>query len=364
MSRFDALYVHVPFCLRKCPYCDFYSEPFVKEGEFSRLIFTELSIRRPHLSAFPTVYFGGGTPSLMSPRFFEGVLSKIGQFSEVTVEFNPEDVEPEKLRFLKELGVNRISLGVQSLSDAVLAKLGRRQRARDNLTALELALSLFENVSVDLIYGAPGQKTDEFLKEVEKLTQYPIKHISLYALTLYEETPLYKAAERGEVELPPDEEVSRAYYGAVELLKGRGFHHYEISNFAIGGFESKHNMCYWRLKNYLGLGPSAASFKDGLFWKNISDYEGYRKALERGELPANSQEEFRGKELLKLKIAMGMRLTEGVELELFPDEFLENERVKALIEEGYIELSGERLRLGKKGLFVSNAVIGELLSTL
>ncbi|WP_456342118.1 radical SAM family heme chaperone HemW [Thermovibrio sp.] len=363
MSEFKGLYVHVPFCRRKCPYCDFYSEATEpKEREFLKLILTELSLTSPELSQFPTVYFGGGTPSILPSSFFEAILSKVGQFSEVTVEFNPEDAATGKLKELKEAGVNRISLGIQSLSDRVLKALGRKNREKDNLKALENALSVFSNVSVDLIYGAPGQKPEEFLKDLERITTYPVKHVSLYALTVYEETPLSEMVEKGQVELPAEEEVREAYYGAVELLKSRGFTHYEISNFAIKGFESKHNLIYWRLENYLGLGPSAASFQDGVYWKNVPDYGRYRELLKRGEPPINERVEFKGRELLELKITMGMRLIEGVEAELFPKGFFERERVKGLLEEGYVELAEGRVKLGEKGLFVSNAVIGELLS--
>jgi len=365
MNRFKALYVHTPFCRRKCLYCDFYSEPkILNEKDLKKLVLSELSLLNPNLSQFPTVYFGGGTPSLLTPNFFEAILSKVGQFSEVTVEFNPEDATLEKLKALKEIGVNRISLGIQSLSSKVLRKLGRSQSPEDNLKALESVLSVFSNVSVDLIYGAPGQKADEFLEEVDKITEYPIKHLSLYALTVYEETPLSQLVKEKKLELPPEEEIRKSYYGAVEILKEKGFTHYEISNFAVKGFESKHNLIYWKLENYLGLGPSAASFKGGLFWRNYSNYSKYKESLEREELPIEEREEFKGKELIELKITMGLRLTEGIERKLIPEKALESERIRRLIEEGYLEVSEERVKLGKKGLFISNAVIGELLSAL
>ncbi len=363
MREFKGLYIHVPFCKSKCPYCDFYSLPVSpREEEYKRLVLTELSLLNPQFSQFPTIYFGGGTPSTLSPSFFESILAKVGQFSEVTVEFNPEDALPEKLKALKEIGINRISLGIQSLSDRVLESLGRRNREKENLRAIETALSVFSNVSVDLIYGAPGQRANEFLKDLERLTQYPIKHFSLYALTVYPETPLYRLVSEKRVKLPEEEEVRESYYGAVELLKSRGFNHYEISNFAVEGFESKHNLLYWKLENYLGLGTSAASFKEGLFWRNLTDYQLYRERLEKGELPIGEREEFKGKELLELKVTMGMRLLEGIDLGILPQKVLNGEKVKNFIEEGYLKVEKGRLKLGEKGLFVSNAVIGELLA--
>jgi len=362
---FSSLYVHCPFCVKKCPYCDFYSvETRPEEKDYLRALLKELSLENPEFTQFPTLYFGGGSPSILSPAFFEAILSRVGQFSEVTVEFNPEDAEGEKLAALRDVGVNRVSLGIQSLSEETLKGLGRRQRVRENLRALEETLKHFPNTSVDLIFGAPGQKAEEFLRELSFLVEnFPVKHLSLYALTLYPETSFYTLARQGRLELPPEEDVERAYYGAVELLKEKGFNHYEISNFAIPGFESKHNLSYWRLENYLGLGPSAASFYRNRFWKKRKSLQEYLKALEREELPLEEEVEFSPEELLEVKIQMGLRLTEGVELSLLPEESLESPRVKELIEEEFLKVDGGRLKLGERGLFVSNSVIGELLAT-
>jgi len=361
---FSSLYVHCPFCRKKCPYCDFYSTTKrIGESVFLKALLEELSLEGAEFSQFPTIYFGGGTPSLLSPSFFEAILSKVGQFSEVTVEFNPEDAKEEKLRALKEIGVNRISLGLQSLSEKTLRKLGRSQGVAENLRALETALKHFSNVSVDLIYGAPDQKAEDFLKELSFLVEnFPIKHLSLYALTLYPETPFYDLAAQGRLELPGEEEVERAYYGALELLEKKGFARYEISNFAVAGFESKHNLTYWKLGNYLGLGPSAASFSRGRFWKKRENLRDYIWALSKGELPIGQEVSFSPRELLELKVQMGMRLREGVEISLFPRGSLESPRVKGLIDEGFLEIRENRVRLAPKGLLVSNSVIGELLT--
>jgi len=348
MREFKSLYVHCPTCRQKCPYCDFYSvEGNLDERTYLKAVLKELSLESPEFSQFPTIYFGGGTPSLLSPAFFEAILGKVGQFSEVTVEFNPEDVREAKLRELREIGVNRISLGIQSLSPKTLKALGRRQSLKENLAALELALKYFPNVSVDLIYGAPGQSSEEFLKELSTLVHsFPVKHVSLYALTLYPETPMAKMA----VELPPEEEVERAYYGAVELLKEKGFNHYELSNFALPGFESSHNLTYWRLENYLGLGPSAASFKENRFWKKSSNLKAYLRGIEEGELPIEEETIFSPRELLEVKVQMGMRLTEGVELPADVIEKLrESRRIKNLLQEGLLEIEGSRVKLSKRG---------------
>ena len=370
-ETFKSLYVHVPFCREKCRYCDFYSGSFLElKHPYRKAVIRELSIRGPELSQFPTVYFGGGTPSLMEPAFFESILSKVGQFSEVTVEFNPEDAEKEKLRELSLIGVNRISLGIQSFSEETLKTLGRRQTPEDNLKALETVCSVFSNVSVDFIYGAPGQTVESFLKDLETALSFPIKHVSLYALTVYEETPLFKELSEGKFRLPEEETVYEIYSEAISYLENRGFRQYEISNFAVPGFESKHNINYWKLENYLGLGPSAASFYVNKYWKNVSNIKEYVEKVERGELPTQEEEIFEGEELKKLKLIMGLRLTEGVNLkeigleERFKEALEKSEIVKGLIEEGLIEIEKNSLRLGKKGLFVSNSVISQLINVL
>ncbi|WP_456435216.1 radical SAM family heme chaperone HemW [Thermovibrio ammonificans] len=371
MNRpFEALYVHVPFCRSKCFYCDFYSEAGRTKEGYVKLLLTELSLLQPELQQFPTVYFGGGTPSLMEPSFFETLLSRVGQFSEVTVEFNPEDATPQKLRALRELGVNRVSIGVQSLSDTTLKALRRRHTARQGLKAVEEALKVFNNVSVDLIYGVPGQRPEEFLRELETLLSLPVKHVSLYALTPYSETPLGRLVELGKVELPPEEQVEECYRLGAKLLEEKGLKRYEISNFALEGFRCKHNLHYWRLNNYLGIGPSAASFSDSRYRRNVSSLESYERKLAAGELPTAEEVNFSPDELKEVKLSFGLRLTEGVELEAlglkewFQELLAADEAIGAMVEEGLLEFSGSRLRLGERGVLTSNAVIATLLSKL
>jgi len=361
MKEFKGLYAHSPFCRSKCPYCDFYSYGGeARERELLKALLKDLTLENPEFSQFPTVYFGGGTPSLLSPSFFEAVLSKVGQFSEVTVEFNPEDATEEKLKALREVGVNRISLGIQSLSERTLKFLGRRQSPRENLKALERVLELFPNASVDLMYGIPGQKPEEFLKELSFLLKnFPINHLSLYALTLYPGTPM----ERTGVSLPPEEEVERCYREAVELLESHGLLRYEVSNFARPGFECKHNLVYWKLENYLGLGPSAASFREDRFWKKVSDFNRYASEVERGRLPVEEEVRFGRRELLQVKVQMGMRLAEGVEVP-FAEELLKDPRTAPLVEEDFLKVEGSRVALGRRGFFVSNQVISRVLEVL
>ncbi|RUM43019.1 MAG: coproporphyrinogen III oxidase family protein [Desulfurobacterium sp.] len=366
-----SLYVHVPFCKVKCPYCDFYSVPSLElRASYSRAVLTELSLRLPAFTQFPTVYFGGGTPSLMETEFFSSILKAVGQFSEVTVEMNPEDVKRDYLKTLREMGVNRISLGIQSFSDRTLRALGKRQDSRENLRALEEVLSVFHNVSADLIYGAPGQTLKELQKDLETLLSFPVKHVSTYALTLYKGTPFYSLLEVGKLELPPEDSLKEMYYLIKDVLESAGFEHYEISNFCREGFEAKHNLSYWKLKDYVGIGPSAASYVNRRYTRNVSDVRKYIEALERGEILKEETVDYTEEEEKELKLIMGMRLLRGVNLEelglkeRFEEAVRKEALLQLLIEEGYLVYERPRLSLGVPALFVSNTVIGKVCSVL
>ncbi len=371
MKLISSLYVHVPFCKEKCIYCDFYSIPdFSLVSKYKKATFAELSLRAPEFVQFPTVYFGGGTPSSLEPDFFQSILSRIGQFSEVTAEVNPEDANYDYLVALKETGVNRISLGVQSFSDRVLESLRRRQKAADNIKAIETVLSVFSNVSIDIIYGAPEQTILELEKDLSTALSFPIKHISLYALTVYEETPLYELTEKGIVKLPEEEKLSEMYYFIRDFLIDKGFKHYEISNFAVPGFESKHNLNYWHLKNYIGIGPSAASYVDRKYWKNVSNLKAYIEKLNRNELPEEEIIIYSEEEERELRLIMGLRLINGVDLreigllEKFKEALEKSQKLKLLVEENYLVFREPVLKLGEKGLFISNTVISSIISEL
>ncbi|MEO2083593.1 MAG: coproporphyrinogen III oxidase family protein, partial [Desulfurobacteriaceae bacterium] len=228
----------------------------------------------------------------------------------------------------------------------------------------ETLLKHFSNVSVDLMYGIPEQSVEDFLKDIETVTSFPIKHISIYALTIYEGTPFYRKLLKGEIRLPEEEKLEKFYYEAVSLLESKGFFQYEISNFAKKGFECKHNLSYWRIENYLGVGPSAASLIAGKYWKNVADLKEYIEIVQREERPTAEEVKLSGKDLLEVKLLMGLRLTEGVKLEEELEKLLKKDKILSLLEEGFLEVEEGRLRLGKKGLFVSNTVIAEVISAI
>ena len=337
---------------------------------YTKAVLLELSYRSLDFVQFPTVYFGGGTPSLMEIRFFESILKAVGQFSEVTVEVNPEDAKKDYLKLLREVGVNRVSLGIQSFSDKTLKVLGRRQNSKENLKALEETLSVFSNVSVDIIYGVPGQNLKELQKDLEILLSFPIKHVSTYALTVYEETPLYSLVKSGKQELPPEELVMEMYYLIKESLESAGFKHYEISNFSLPTFESKHNLSYWELKNYIGIGPSAASYVSGRYTKNISNVKGYVRALLEEKPFIEEAVDHSEEEEKELRFIMGIRLLKGVNLkdlglkERFEVALQKEPALRLLLEEGYLVYREPELSLGTRGLFISNTIIGKLCGIL
>jgi oxygen-independent coproporphyrinogen-3 oxidase len=370
------IYIHIPFCAKKCPYCDFYSAvgvDFLKEKYIAALraeleVFSNLY----DLSAVKTLYFGGGTPSSLPPSLYESFFKYLSEFislenlEEITIEVNPESYSLEDFKTLRGLGFNRISLGVQSFDDETLKVLGRTHDAKTSLVALEnIHRAGFENISVDLIWGVPEQTPERLRGEFEVLKNTPAVHLSAYKLTLYEDTPLYRLARRGRFKLPTEGEIEKLYYTLLEEAERLGFERYEISNFAKGRrYFSKHNLLYWRLEPFLGLGASAWSFDGKRRWANPRPVERY---LEKLKNPARSAGvdfiaeeivELDERELLKERIIMGLRTTEGVERGLVEDKL-----PKEYLEE-FFTLRGDRIAFNDRGFLVSNYLLSEILSGL
>lgn len=300
----------------------------------------------------------------MPPKFFYSVLERIGQFSEVTAEVNPENCQLSYLKELKDAGVNRISIGVQTFSQKLLKTLGRKHSVSDSIKGIENALTIFNNVSADLIFGIPGQNLKMLEEDLKLLTSFNLTHISTYLLTFYEETPFFKTFKDKEL---PDEKLEKMYLLVKNFLKSKGFKQYEISNFSKKGFECRHNLSYWKLENYEGLGPSAASFIGDTYRKNISSLKNYIALLKRNEIPAEEIKTFSPKELIEIKLLMGLRLTEGIDLkELGLAETFETKRKKLewLEEEGFISYNLGKLTLTEKAQFIANKIIGELIVSL
>jgi oxygen-independent coproporphyrinogen-3 oxidase len=373
-ARFG-LYVHFPFCLSKCPYCDFASV-VAKEApqeRYTRAILAELSARSAPLSGreLHSVYFGGGTPSLWAPLHVATVLSAIRQTftlaegAEVTLEANPGASDSERFAAYREAGVNRLSMGVQSLNPKTLASLGRAHSPEEAVAASKRAREAgFENVSLDFIYGVQGQTLDEARRDADAAAQLDAEHLSAYALTLEkealaEDVPLAKQLARGEVQLPPDEEVvemQRAYQAAFARA---GLERYEVSNYARPGFHSRHNALYWTGGEYLALGVGATGTVGASRWSNQRSWEKYLSEVEAGRLPSATVEPLDATTLARERIAMGLRLVNGVDLSSlgpFDDALLEK-----FVKLGAAVREGSRLRLTEKGLDVHSAIAAQLI---
>jgi len=369
-----SLYVHVPFCRSKCPYCDFYSLPAGKgvgvppQAQYLELLKKEWNLLGGP-GPFPTIYTGGGTPSVLEGKVFSALLdflsSLLAPGGEWTLEANPESLEREKLQAMKEAGVTRLSLGVQSLEERNLRFLGRIHDARRARAALEEARRLGPpDLSADLILGLPGQEEENLLGEIDGLLQAGVNHLSFYLLTLEPGTPLQGRASRGEVSLPGEEKQASLLLGARAALESRGLRPYEISNAARPGRECLHNLRYWLGGDYLGLGPSAAGLLEGKRWRNPASLEAWARALEEGR-PAREEEErlppFRAaseRVWLQLRTCWGTDLEEVRVLTGAPPSWEERAREKAafLASRGLLEEKDGRFRLTERGVLQADGI--------
>ncbi|MCX8107437.1 MAG: radical SAM family heme chaperone HemW [Verrucomicrobiae bacterium] len=371
------LYVHVPFCLKKCPYCAFYSEPIsdALAGRYISALVREIELYAEML--FPeTVYFGGGTPSLLEEihlREIGGLFERLGWtgIREWTVEVNPATLTKTKARLLRDLGVNRVSLGVQSLDDEVLVRLGRVHSAEEAVRSFELLREAgFENINVDLIFGVPGQTLSGWEKVLVRVLALRSEHLSAYELTYEEDTPFFLELARAGTK--PDEELACDMYEMLVEAAGRhGLVQYEVSNFArgFGGspgwdpvYACWHNVNYWRGGDYVGVGPGAASFVGGVYWVNTADVESYCAASERGSRAIMSAERLSPLARAGQTAAFGLRMTRGwlfTEFRLVTGFDLMEEwgrEIEGAVRDGLAVIEGERFRLTPKGLRFADRV--------
>lgn len=361
------IYIHLPFCKRKCPYCAFYSGcDLTLLEDYTGALCRNIEAYEGQGIGADTVYFGGGTPSLMSPEQVGRVLESCAKAfvldsPEVTLEANPSSVTKDKLKGYRSAGVNRLSLGIQSLDDKELSLIGRLHDSEEARRAADAALSAgFDNISGDLMIGIPAQTLDSFDRTVSAMTELPLSHISAYMLKLEEETPF---GRNGTGAPCADEEtVSDMYLEMVRSLESRGFLQYEISNFSLPGRESRHNMKYWRGEEYLGFGAGAHSFFGGCRYAVPQDTAGFiASPLQQRVITDQSPD--RGEEYVML----GLRLREGIDLDR-AGELLGDGRggqmkdfAQRLCEAGLAHLDGSRLSLVPEGFLVSNSIISGLL---
>ena len=366
------IYIHIPFCLRKCPYCDFYSvtlDRSLSEQYIDALIRNFRADKYRGVSA-DTVYIGGGTPSVLTSeqisRLMQGVHEcfEIDKNAEITIEANPCTVSDDKLAAYRASGINRISFGVQSADDRELKALGRLHDFDTAARAIEGAQRAgFDNISADMMIGLSGQSERDVLNSAERLTALPIRHISAYMLKIEPNTPFDN--DKLKASLPGDDKVSDMYLSLCKFLEGKGFYQYEISNFAQTGFESRHNTKYWRLEEYIGFGPAAHSLFDKRRLRVPRDLRGFISAPLQTETPEEEPFDERVEYIM-----LSLRLREGLDMQrlsaLVGSSSAQKlkERAAAFEKHGLCRLSDGRVSLTPEGFLVSNSVILEFLCTV
>lgn len=357
------LYIHVPFCRRKCNYCAFFSVPSsTLIPRWIEAIRKEASTFQGRYGLFDTLYLGGGTPTLLDPDGLNRLMNHI-HFSfdiagdgELTIEANPSDLSYEKAIVLRDLGFNRVSLGVQSFNDKILSFLGRRQTAAENETALATLRKVgFENISMDLIYGIEGQSLGDWKETLKRAEAFSPEHLSCYQLTIEKKTPFWRLKEQGKLHTLREEKEATFFFETAEYLENKGYCHYEVSNFARRPtLASRHNQKYWHHVAYLGLGPSAHSFLDDRRWWNISSLRRYVESLENGRSPVVDHESIDEEKRRLEAVALGLRTQEGVLISSLPDTEKTRKAVGFLEEAGYLRAEKGRLRPTRDGFLVAD----------
>ncbi|MBO6635349.1 radical SAM family heme chaperone HemW [Parvibaculum sp.] len=374
-----AVYVHWPFCQSKCPYCDFNSHVAanVDQAQWTRALLRELehmrSLSGPR--AVRSVFFGGGTPSLMLPATVEAVLSKIAALwtmeegVEITLEANPTSVEAGRFRGYRATGVNRLSLGVQSLDDAELKFLGRLHTAEEALAAIALARDTFPRLSFDLIYARPGQTREKWEAELRAALAHAADHLSLYQLTIEPDTAFARLYEKGAFALPDDEDAAALYALTADICADRGLSAYEVSNYAAPGAQSRHNLVYWRYGDYVGVGPGAHG-RVGTGTSRLATHARrmpgeWIAAVERDGHGLEAVEKISPAEQGDEMMLMGLRLEEGVSLarhERVSGTEIAPPRIEALVADGLLVRKGDIVRASADGRMVLDAVLARLLA--
>lgn len=361
------IYIHIPFCRQKCSYCDFVSFPD-KIGyaeAYMACVYKELKMRGEELKGrvFDTVYFGGGTPSYIPPKLILGAMNRIrecftlSENPEITLELNPGTIGEEKVKIYEKAGINRFSIGLQTAIDEQLEDLGRIHTARDYVYATKLLKG--KNFSTDIMLGLKNQTKEDVRKTVELTSACGSSHISMYALTVEDGTPIYTDYLNGE--LPDSDEVAELYDYGRALLAERGYKRYEISNFCKEGFESRHNMNYWQRGEYIGIGLAASSFMNGKRFTNTFNLDDYMKCVISGFFPAVDCEEVSETDAKFEKVMLALRTSKGLSLSDYKKEFssdLEEDFPSALAKtRKYLDEDGDIIRIKDEYLYVQNQIL-------
>ena len=370
------IYIHIPFCKRRCIYCDFFSTTqSEKKSAYVRALCRELEMRQDYVGGeeIETIYLGGGTPSQLTEEELKAIFSsvyhiyKVKEDAEITLEANPDDLTPEYVAMLRQLPINRISMGIQTFQEETLMLLHRRHTATQAIEAFRRCREAgFQNISIDLMYGLPGETLETWKEDLRQAINLRPEHISAYHLIYEEDTALWKLREQHQVE-EADENLSVSLFETlIDRLKEAGYQHYEISNFCLSGMHSRHNSSYWTGKKYLGCGPSAHSFNGVSRQWNVASLEGYIKGVEEGELDYEVEEldlytRYNDYVLTSIRTCWGMSLSKlrsefGEELYRYCMRM-----AKPHEDQGVLENREGVLRLTRKGIFVSDGIMSDLM---
>lgn len=372
------VYIHIPFCYSKCYYCDFvsYANCESQIGRYINGVYKEILEKAEILSQYKvkTIYIGGGTPSYLDAKYIKQLLDTLmlvinkEDIEEITIEVNPNSVTEEKLRIYKELGINRISIGLQSIYNDVLKNIGRAHTFEDFEKTLELVNRVgFDNISVDLIYPLPGLDLERLKKTVDyvvSLKRKNVKHVSIYNLEVHEDTKLFYLLNYKILSLADEDEEYEMYKYIKDTLENNGYHRYEISNYALEGYESKHNLRYWNQEEYLGFGNNAASFFGGARFSNVKEMKEYIENTEKDYTTKDYDryEQLDTSDLMKEYVMLALRKTEGLSFISFKNKYKKDihevfeKEIKELIEEGLIQETKTNVFLTQRGLEVANLV--------
>lgn len=374
------VYVHIPFCQKKCYYCDFISYPnkFEMQENYIKKLIEEIEDNKEILknNEVTTIYIGGGTPSSIKPELIKSVLDKICELAnitnkeniEITMEVNPGTVNKNNLQMYKDCGINRLSIGLQSTNDELLNEIGRIHSYEQFLKTYNWATEAgFKNINVDLMLGLPNQKIADLKESLEKITALnpSPKHISVYSLIVEEGTEIEKQISKGKLELPKEEDERNQYKYTKNYLELKGYKHYEISNFAKPGYESKHNMNCWEQKQYIGFGLAAHSYIKGCRYSNTCDFEEYINKNSKDIKTIHEKQTI--EDMKKEYMLLGLRKIDGVNISRFKEKFGENpiylfrNELQKLIEEDLLEVDLDDIKLTGKGLDFANLVWEEFV---
>lgn len=372
------IYIHIPFCKQKCYYCDFisYSDKCNQISNYIDSLIKEIEGFDFSNYKVTSIYIGGGTPSYVDSKYIKQILTKLHKkvdFKEVeiTIEVNPGTVTRKKLQDYKEQGINRISIGLQSTKDRLLRQIGRIHTYQEFLEAYYLAKEVgFKNINVDLMLGLPNQTIQDLKESLNKIIELNPNHVSVYSLIVEEETKIAKLLQEGKIELPEEEQERNMYWYVKNLLELNGYHHYEISNFAKEGKESRHNMNCWNQEEYIGFGVAAHSYINNVRFSNTSNIEEYIENMNDANYQKNvTIEEKQTLEDKKNEFMMlGFRKLDGVNISKFKEKFIENpiflyrDKLNKLSAEGLIEIDLNHIKLTNKGLDFANLVFEEFVT--